>query len=82
MSNRHRTARAGHDARGKLGVPRHRTQSRCSADTQERTIERRTRRQGREEISEAEAEMAFEMRAAFGPGVEVINILTGRKHRT
>jgi hypothetical protein len=27
-------------------------------------------------------EEAFEMRAAFGPGVEVVNVLTGRKHRT
>lgn len=27
-------------------------------------------------------EERFEMRAAFGPGVEVVNVLTGRKHRT
>lgn len=28
------------------------------------------------------AEEAFEMRAAFGPGVEVMDVFTGRKHRT
>lgn len=27
-------------------------------------------------------EEAFEMRAAFGPGVEVVDIITGRRHRT
>ena len=27
-------------------------------------------------------EEQFEMRAAFGPGVEVVNVITGRKHRT
>jgi hypothetical protein len=31
---------------------------------------------------EAAAEQAFEMRAAFGPGVEVVNILTGERHWT
>lgn len=28
------------------------------------------------------AEQAFEMRAAFGPGEQVVNILTGRRFRT
>jgi hypothetical protein len=28
------------------------------------------------------AEEAFEMRAAFGPDVEVVNVITGRTHRT
>jgi hypothetical protein len=28
------------------------------------------------------AEEAFEMRAAFGPDVEVVNVLTGRRYRT
>ena len=27
-------------------------------------------------------EEAYEMRAAFGPGVEVVNVITGRKFRT
>jgi hypothetical protein len=32
-----------------------------------------------EEIAEQEAEHAFELRAAFGPGVEVVNVITGRR---
>jgi hypothetical protein len=31
---------------------------------------------------EAEAERAFELRAAFGPGVTVVNAITGEKHTT
>jgi hypothetical protein len=31
---------------------------------------------------EAAAEMAFEMRAAFGPGQTVVNVLTGQRYRT
>ena len=27
-------------------------------------------------------EEAYEMRAAFGPGIEVVNVITGRRHRT
>jgi hypothetical protein len=27
-------------------------------------------------------ETAFEMRAAFGPGVQVVNVVTGRRYRT
>ena len=32
--------------------------------------------------AEARAEQRAEMRAAFGPGEEVVNVFTGRKHRT
>ena len=32
--------------------------------------------------AEASAEEQYEMRAAFGPGVEVVDIITGRRHRT
>ena len=31
---------------------------------------------------ERSAEDAYEMRAAFGPGVEVINVITGQRTRT
>jgi hypothetical protein len=31
---------------------------------------------------EPSGEEAFEMRAAFGPGVEVVDVFTGRRHRT
>ena len=31
---------------------------------------------------EAQAELAFELRAAFGPGVEVVNLVTGQRSRT
>jgi hypothetical protein len=31
---------------------------------------------------EAEAEEAFERRAAFGPGVTVVNVLTGKRYTT
>lgn len=31
---------------------------------------------------EASTEEEFEMRAAFGPGAEVVDIITGRKYRT
>lgn len=31
---------------------------------------------------EAEAEQAFERLAAFGPGVTVVDVLTGKKYRT
>jgi len=34
------------------------------------------------EYAEARAEQLHEMRAAFGPGEEVVNVFTGRKHRT
>lgn len=32
--------------------------------------------------AEAAAEQAFEMRAAFGPGVEVVDVLTGERFYT
>ncbi len=35
-----------------------------------------------EAAADAEAERAYERRAAFGPGVTVVNILTGEKYRT
>lgn len=41
-----------HNSGGKRAVPRHRTQSRVSADRQERSIERLTRRQGKEAVAE------------------------------
>lgn len=34
------------------------------------------------EYEDARNEQMFEMRAAFGPGVEVVNVFTGRKHTT
>ena len=34
------------------------------------------------ERREADDEEAFEMRAAFGEGVEVVNIITGKRRRT
>lgn len=34
------------------------------------------------EYAEARAERDFEMRAAFGPGEEVVNVFTGRRYRT
>jgi hypothetical protein len=36
----------------------------------------------RSEPDEVSAESMFEMRAAFGPGATVINVLTGQKYRT
>jgi hypothetical protein len=36
----------------------------------------------REARAEQEAEQAFERLAAFGPGVDVVNILTGQRYRT
>lgn len=40
-------------------------------------------RRAQENMSaEARAEQAFEMRAAFGPGVDVVDVFTGRKVRT
>jgi hypothetical protein len=32
--------------------------------------------------AEAAAEQSFEMRAAFGPGVEVVDLSTRKRHRT
>lgn len=34
------------------------------------------------QYAEARAEQLAEMRAAFGPGQEVVNVFTGRKYRT
>ena len=31
---------------------------------------------------EVEAERAFEMRAAFGPGQKIVNVITGEVHKT
>jgi len=36
----------------------------------------------KDQEEEARAEQAYEMRAAFGPGVEVVNVITGERTRT
>jgi len=58
MANNNRRFRQGGDRwRGdKIGIPRHRTQSRRSSDIQERRDEKTARQQGRRECREGEAE--------------------------
>ena len=38
--------------------------------------------QSPEEIADQEAEQAFALRAAFGPGVKVVNVITGKVTKT
>lgn len=47
-----------------------------------REFRERAREAARNRSAEAEAEMRHEMRAAFGPGEEVVNVITGERFVT
>ena len=44
--------------------------------------EEKWRKENPEGAAEADAERDFEMRAAFGPGEDVVNVVTGKRYRT
>lgn len=54
----------------------------AARDKQLDEMVKRMKRNEKNMSEEARAEQAYEMRAAFGPGVTVVNIFTGRKTRT
>jgi len=67
------------DACEKYGIPCDKESQKVALSAYYDEIVSRLREQANAEPSDEER---YEMRAAFGPGVEVVNILTGRRTRT
>jgi len=62
--------------------PRRRSRTPANVEQMMAEHERQIAEQDAAERAAMQAEQAFEMRAAFGPGVDVVNIVTGETHRT